>query len=411
MPVSPYLPLSSQFFFNIGFYMVVPFLAIFLREDMLLPGSVVGLVLGLRTFSQQGLFIFGGALSDWLGPRRLILLGCVVRIAGFVMLGMGGHIGVILAGACLTGLGGALFSPAITSILAKVGEISEGQGKRSRAQWFALLSVWGELGAVTGPMIAAMLTDIGFSAMAYTGAGLFVVAFIVLYFWLPRGDMPIMPRAKPDWSAILGDKLFLAFVLAQSAQLFAHNQLYLALPVEITRVGGTERDLAPMFMIASVMIITLQMPLAKLGRRLGAHICIPVGYGLVALAFGSVAIFAPMPVLPAPWNLLPPALMVALLSLGAMIARPFVSDMVPGFAGGRPTGVYFGALASAGGLSVLLGNIAIGPLLDKAVTPSPEAATPWIVLAAVPLVSALAMMVITGKLRERQPEAVAHAAA
>ena len=407
MPVSPFLPLSTQFFFNVGFYMVVPFLAIFLREDMLLPGSIVGLVLGLRTFSQQGLFLFGGALSDWLGPRRLILLGCVVRITGFVLLGMGGHLSIVLLGACLTGVGGALFSPAITSLLAKVGEISESQGKRSRAQYFALLAVWGELGAVTGPMIAAMITDIGFAAMAYTGAGLFVVAFIVLYLWLPRGEIAVMPRAKPDWKAMAGDRVFLAFVLAQSAQLFAYNQLYLALPVEIARVGGTERDLAPMFMIASVMIISLQMPLARLGRRLGAHVCIPVGFGFVGLAFATVAIFAPLPPLPGFWQLLPAGLMVALLSLGSMIARPFVSDMVPRFAGSRPTGVYFGALASAGGLSVLVGNVAIGPLLDKALKPSPEAATPWLVLAMVPLVSALAMLVITRILRERYAAPVA----
>ena len=105
--------------------------------------------------------------------------------------------------------------------------------------------------------------------------------------------------------------------------------------------------------------------------------------------------------------LLPGGLMVALLSLGSMIARPFVSDMVPRFAGSRPTGVYFGALASAGGLSVLVGNVAIGPLLDKALTPSPEAATPWLVLAMVPLVSALAMMVITRILRERYAAPVA----
>lgn len=404
MPVNPSLPLSSQFVFNIGFYMVVPFLAIFLREEMLLPGAVVGLVLGLRTFSQQGLFVFGGVLSDWLGPRRLILLGCVVRIGGFCLLGIGGNLPLIIVGACLTGIGGALFSPAITSILAKVGEISEQQGKQSRAQWFALLSVWGELGAVVGPMIAAMLTPIGFKAMAYTGAGIFVCCFVVLYFWLPRGEFPAMPRATPDWKALFGNRLFVAFMIAQSAQLFAYNQLYLALPVEISRVGGSERDLAPMFMIASVMIIALQMPLARLGRRLGAHVCIPLGFALTSLAFASVAIFAPLPVLGGGWHLLPAGLMVALLTLGSMIARPFVSDLVPNFAGGRPTGAYYGAVASAGGLAVLIGNMALGPLLDAAIVPQPAASLPWLLLAVLPLLSALAMIVLTRILRRRSLE-------
>lgn len=401
MPVNPYLPLSSQLVFNIGFYMVVPFIAIFLRDEMLLPGAVIGLVLGLRTFSQQGLFIFGGALSDWLGPRRLILLGCVVRVAGFLLLGAGGNLGLVILGACLTGVGGALFSPAISSILAKVGEISGREGGPSRAQWFARLAVWGELGAVTGPMIAALLTPIGFVAMAYAGAGIFVCAFVILYFWLPRGEFTSMARARPDWKALFGDRLFLAFMLANCAQLIAHNQLYLSLPVEIARVGGNERDLAPMFMIASLLLVTLQIPLTRLATRLGAHISIPLGFLLVSAAFACVAIFAPLPVLGGGWHLLPAGLMVGLMTLGGMISRPFVSDMVPGFAGNRPTGIYFGAMASAGGIAVLIGNVALGPMLDRAVTPQPEAALPWIVLAILPLLSALAMMVLTQKLRQR----------
>lgn len=75
--------------------------------------------------------------------------------------------------------------------------------------------------------------------------------------------------------------------------------------------------------------------------------------------------------------------------------------MVPGFAGDRPTGVYFGAMASAGGVAVLIGNITLGPMLDRAVTPQPEAALPWIVLAILPLLSALAMIVLTQKVRQR----------
>ena len=36
----PPVLLGSQFVFNIGFYAVVPFLAIFLRDDMLLSGGL-----------------------------------------------------------------------------------------------------------------------------------------------------------------------------------------------------------------------------------------------------------------------------------------------------------------------------------------------------------------------------------
>ena len=51
---------------------------------------MVGFVLGLRTFSQQGLFVVGGALVDRYGVRPIVLTGCALRVAGFAWLGRGG---------------------------------------------------------------------------------------------------------------------------------------------------------------------------------------------------------------------------------------------------------------------------------------------------------------------------------
>ncbi|MBR7358354.1 MFS transporter, partial [Klebsiella pneumoniae] len=85
----------------------------------------------------------------------------------------------IILGACLTGVGGALFSPSIEALLAKAGTHSEAKGKRSRAEWFALFAVCGELGAVLGPVAGALLTGLGFRQVALAGAGVFLVALVV----------------------------------------------------------------------------------------------------------------------------------------------------------------------------------------------------------------------------------------
>ncbi len=42
---------------------------------------MVGFVLGLRAFSQQGLFVVGGWLVDRYGVRPVVLTGCALRIA------------------------------------------------------------------------------------------------------------------------------------------------------------------------------------------------------------------------------------------------------------------------------------------------------------------------------------------
>ncbi|WP_312805093.1 MDR family MFS transporter [Atlantibacter hermannii] len=396
----PPVLLGSQFVFNIGFYAVVPFLAIFLRDDMLLSGGTIGLILGLRTFSQQGMFILGGALYDRYGARSVILCGCVVRVAGYLLLALGDSLSPIILGACLTGIGGALFSPSIEALLAKAGTDSEARGKRSRAEWFALFAVCGELGAVLGPVAGALLAGLGFRQVALAGALVFVAALLVLHLCLPRTARHKQALHITPWWTTFRQPRFVAFIIAYSSWLLSYNQLYLALPVEITRAGGSEKDLGPLFMLASGLIILLQLPMARFARRVGATRIVPAGFLLVSASFVSVALFAASTP-PDNWlRLLPAACFVTLLTLGQMLLVPAAKDLIPRFAEHDTLGAHYGALSTAGGCAVLAGNILFGDRLDLALVPSAQAAYPWLQLAVFPFLSAIALFIICRPLRK-----------
>ena len=115
--VGPRLPsllrllIATQFAFNIGFFAVLPFLAEHLGDAVGMAGWLVGFVLGLRTFSQQGLFVVGGALADRHGVRPVVLAGCALRVVGFAWLGYAEQTWTVVAAVLLTGFAAALFSP------------------------------------------------------------------------------------------------------------------------------------------------------------------------------------------------------------------------------------------------------------------------------------------------------------
>ncbi|MCM5704564.1 MFS transporter [Larsenimonas salina] len=393
--VNPRLLLASQLIFNAGFYMVLPFLAIHLRDNLAMAGALVGMVLGIRTFSQQGLFVFGGALSDALGPRRIILLGCLIRTAGFLMLGFSESLSMIVIGACLTGAGSALFSPAVSALLALAGSESEARGGQSRSTLFARLAIWGECGAVMGPVLGALLLDVSFQLVSLAGALVFVVMFFVLGRALPAGATTTQTgEAQASWWHVLHNPQFLAFIVIYSTALLSYNQLYLAMPVELERVGANEGALAMMFMLVSALVITLQLPINRLARHVGPAISLPLGFVVYAVGFSAVAWAAPHAPAEGWLKLWPAAVMVSAIAVAQMIVRPVAMDLIPGFAGDKPLGVYYGALASAGGIAVLLGNALAGDLLDSALSPAPEAGLPWWVLASFPLASAVALLIL-----------------
>ncbi|KZS69051.1 hypothetical protein A4G26_07690 [Mycobacterium kansasii] len=54
----------NQFCINLGFYRFMPHLAGYLAGSVGLAAWAIGLVLGVRNFSQQGTFVVGGTLAD-----------------------------------------------------------------------------------------------------------------------------------------------------------------------------------------------------------------------------------------------------------------------------------------------------------------------------------------------------------
>jgi len=427
---APGLLLASQLIFNIGFYAVVPFLALVMTRDFGMTATAVGVVLGARVFSQQGLFLVGGMITDRWGPRRAMLVGCLVRICGYLTLALAGSFPLFLLGAVLTGMGGALFSPALESLVGGAEERRRNTSGKAPGL-FALLAICGEIGAVAGPLAGALLLGLSFSWAALAGAAVFAVMTGVLWHGIPAGAVkpapgnldsahldsatPLAAAAQSDGgpqgdtapqgnggpqgagsmhgdgvAAMLRDKRFVTFAALYSVNLLAYNQLYFGLPIELTRSGAGPEALAGLFAVASLMTVALQWPISRLTHRLGPGRALTVGFTLKGLAFATMAVLAQYPAT-GPLQLLPPLLLVAGLCLGHMCIGPVAMPLVLDFARGRRSGIYYGLLASMGGCAVLLGNIVLGPLYSGASQPGPDAVWPWAVMAALTAIPAVGL--------------------
>lgn len=400
---TPYLRLltATQFAFNTGFYAVLPYLATHLGSGLGMAGWLVGLVLGLRTFSQQGLFVVGGALTDRYGPRPVVLAGCALRIAGFGWLAFAGSTATVIAAVLLIGFAAALFSPAVESEAAREAVRHERDTGVPRAHVLALFSAAGQAGAFLGPLLGSLLLLLGggFRAACLAGALVFVGVLAGHARLMPRAgrvrdrdrDRAADPahrapdaatrtarRGRSSWRAVFTNRAFLLLCLAYSGYLVAYNQLYLSLPVEVERATGSEAALGWLFALSSLLVVVAQLPLTRFSaRRIAPRTALVTGLAIVAAGFAAV------PLAPAgPGGLLPGAALVVLLTLGQMLLVPAARGLVPDLVEDRQLGLATGALSSVSGIVVLGGSAATGALLDA---PAPVR---WAVLAAVPLAGA-----------------------
>ncbi|MFB9535600.1 MULTISPECIES: MFS transporter [Streptomyces] len=395
------LLMVNQFTINLGFYMLMPYLAAHLSGTLGLAGWLVGLILGVRNFSQQGMFLVGGTLADRLGYKPLIVAGCVLRTLGFATLGLVNSLPALLAASAATGLAGALFNPAVRAYLAADA------GER-RVEAFALFNVFYQAGILLGPLAGMVLTGVDFRITCLVSAGIFAVLSVVQIRALParrsedakRQEAGVGQGVLAQWRGILANRPFLLFSVAMIGSYVLSFQVYLALPLEVRRLGGDgEFGTAAVAMLFAVSGLTTILGQTRVTAWCKARYepgqALVRGLAAMGLAFVPLLLATAVPVPESGvglWLLaaVPPTLAALLLAIGTMIAYPFEMDTIVRLSGDRLVATHYGLYNTICGVGITVGNLGTGAALDAA-RAAGVPALPWITLFALGLACAAAL--------------------
>jgi MFS family permease len=395
------LLMVNQFTINLGFYMLMPYLAAHLSGTLGLAGWIVGLVLGVRNFSQQGMFLVGGTLADRLGYKPMIVAGCVLRTLGFATLGLVNSLPALLAASAATGLAGALFNPAVRAYLAADA------GDR-RVEAFALFNVFYQAGILLGPLVGMVLTGVDFRITCLVSAGIFALLSVVQIRALPARRAEDAKRQESvggqgvlaQWRGILANRPFLLFSVAMIGSYVLSFQVYLALPLEVRRLGGDGEfgtaAVAVLFAVSGLSTILGQTRVtAWCKARYEPGQALVRGLAAMGLAFVPLLLATAVPVPESGiglWLLaaVPPTLAALLLAIGTMIAYPFEMDTIVRLSGDRLVATHYGLYNTICGIGITVGNLGTGAALDAA-RAAGMPALPWITLFALGLACAGAL--------------------
>ncbi|WP_330308435.1 MULTISPECIES: MFS transporter [unclassified Streptomyces] len=374
------LLMVNQFAINLGFYMLMPYLADHLAHGLGFAAWTVGLVLGVRNLSQQGMFLIGGTLADRYGCKPMILTGCALRTVAFALLAVASSLPVLIVASALTGLAGALFNPAVRAYLAADA------GEERRVEAFAAFNVFYQAGILVGPLAGLALLAWDFGAVCAVSALIFGTLALLQARALParppagRGAEPAWRSVAADWRTIAANRPFLLFAAAMTGSYVLAFQVYLALPLRARELFGDRTGLVTgaIFAISALAALSGQLKLTVWAKRnLSGPRAIAYGLAVMGVAF--------LPLLPGPYEgavgvaegVLALALCAALLAWGGALLYPFEMDTVVRLSGDRLVATYYGAYNTASGIAISLGNLAVGALFDTGVP-----WLPWAALAA-----------------------------
>ncbi|MET9913840.1 MFS transporter [Streptomyces sp. NPDC006476] len=366
------LLMIQQFTINTAFYMLMPYLAVHLADGLGLATWAAGLVLGVRNFAQQGMFLVGGTLADRLGYKPVIVAGLVLRTFGFGLLGFVSSLPALVVASAATGFAGALFNPAVRAYLAQEA------GER-RVEAFAAFNVFYQAGMFVGPLIGLALLAADFRLICSVAAMLFLALTVIQPRLLPAHEntAPAEPgggSVLADWRTVVANRPFLLFALAMIGSYVLSFQVYLALPLQAHRAAPDQGDAVTtvLFAVSAAVAVAGQLKITAWARaRWSSQRAIVYGIALMGAAFlpllidtgpasrasGPAALTA---------ALAPLFVAVVLLGLGTAMVYPFEMDTVVSLAGGRLVATHYGLYNTVAGLGITLGNLTTGAVWDAA---------------------------------------------
>ncbi|ASQ96335.1 MFS transporter [Streptomyces sp. 11-1-2] len=402
-PPSAQLLMANQFAINLAFYMLMPYLAAHLTGDLGLAAWAVGLVLGVRNLSQQGMFLIGGTLADRYGYKAPIMAGCLLRTGGFALLGWVDALPALVIASAATGFAGALFNPAVRAYLAA-------EAGTRRVEAFATFNVFYQAGMLLGPLVGLALLAADFRLVCTSAALIFALLSVLQWRALPArhagetaaGGAGVLAQ----WRTVVANRPFLLFSAAMIGSYVLTFQVYLALPLAADRALGTDGTKATsgLFVLSAAVAVAGQLWLTGWAkRRWSADQALVRGLTVMGLAF------LPLALTPSAGAAVVAALAAAvtLLAVGSAVVYPFEMDTVVSLAGDRLVATHYGLYNTVSGLGITLGNLATGAIWDHAQRHN-VTWLPWLVLTATGLGCAAAVRALArnGRLTTPAPQPV-----
>jgi DHA1 family multidrug resistance protein-like MFS transporter len=337
----------GRFLTSYGYYLVIPFLAIYLTKYSNMTIVQVGILLALFNFGRRGFGLIAGYLSDHYGPKKVLLMGIVLEVIAYFLYTIRGGFVFFVGVVTLGGVGGCLYNIGSRSILANSRE--EG----NIAESFSLYYIIMHMGAIFGPLTYSWLSEKGDMRTAfYIAAISYTVFFIVSA--LTLRDHEAEKRSTINCNDVIrafANKKFLVYCTILTFIWFIVTQLYCGIPLYAVSKKMSDTTVANLNLINAIIVICLLFPIGKYAGRVNSLRKLDLlNIGTLTMSIGWLFCVVPID------SELGIFVAVMIFTIGEVMFMSVVDVLANVFAPNGQSGIYLGIAALTWGIGGSAGN-------------------------------------------------------
>jgi len=347
-----------SFIDSVGATLLFPFFALYITQKFGVGMTEAGLVLGTFSISSFVGGIIGGALTDRLGRKKLILFGLVASAITTLALGLVNEFAILFPLAMVIGIFSDVAAPAHQAMIADI--LPEHQ----RQEGFGIMRVVRNMAWIIGPSIGGFIANIDFLWLFIIDAIVSCLVALLFFWFIPETKPAAKEGEKPETFAqtfggyvkVLGDTPFVWFIIAMILMGLVYGQMYNSLSVFLRDV----HDILPqgygfLLTVSAVVVILFQFGTSRAIKSRPPFAMMALGTLFYVIGFGMFAFVSAYILF---------VLAIVIVTIGEMITMPTSAALAANFAPEAMRGRYMAVFGLVWVVPFAIGPTAAGIILD-----------------------------------------------
>lgn len=348
-----------NFIDRLGGSLLFPFFALYITRRFNVGMTEVG---GLFAIWSASSFIGGfpgGALTDRLGRKGMIVFSLVATSLSSLALGFVNTIGLFFIVGFISGIFTEIGSPAYQALVADI------LPEDKRARGYGIIRVAFNLAVVFGPVIGGFIAQRSYLALFIADALISLIAAGVVFFAIAETRPEVQPGSEPETTAesfggylrVLRDAPFMVFVTISTLAWLVYMNMNTTLGVYLRNVHHIpESGYGWILSLNAAMVVLFQFPITRRLEKRAPMRTMAAGAALLALGFAMYGLFSAYIMF---------LTAMAVITIGEMIMIPVSNALVAQFAPQEMRGRYSFMYGISWGISFAAGPVLAGLILDN----------------------------------------------
>lgn len=228
---------GATFIDRVGGTMIQPFYSLYIAQKFGVNMTTIGLLFGIWAISGVVGNMLGGALTDKIGRKTMLVAGLVLSAASAILMGVVNELWAFALVSTVVGMLSDIAGPARGAMTTDM------LPPEKRAEGFGIIRVIGNLAWIVGPALGGLLASKSYMLVFICDAIASIITALIVIWKIPETKPQASEEIEKEtllqtfkgYGKVTADKLFMAYVIISMLLIFVYSQMYSTLSVYLNQ--------------------------------------------------------------------------------------------------------------------------------------------------------------------------------